>query len=262
MTSHRGVSRGEAPIVLSLTACLTVAWLAPLRGIALAAGLMALVLTTFAWRQRMPAASSLGLLFVPYLGLGVAGLGPPQVVFALALAVYGGIVSRVPWLHDAGRWCIAGNTAARFLVAGIVFAALSGVALLAWYHWTQPNLDDLVESFVPSWPLWLLVPGAIVFSVVNATLEEAAFRGVCLDSLDRALGTGITPLLLQATAFAALHFQAGFPRGIAGLGLTFLYGFVMGELRRRSGGLMAPVVAHVITDLVVVTIVLSLVSSV
>ena len=124
----------------------------------------------------------------------------------------------------------------------------------------QPDLGDLVATFVPDWPLWLLVPGAVVFSVVNAALEEAAYRGVVQQSLERALGPGATALILQAAAFAALHYRAGFPRGVAGIGLTFIYGLVLGVIRRHSRGLMAPVVIHVLTDLAIVAIILSLVA--
>jgi len=42
---------------------------------------------------------------------------------------------------------------------------------------------------------------------------------------------------------------------VAGVGLTFVYGLVLGELCRRAGGLMAPFITHVFTDLVIVTIV-------
>jgi membrane protease YdiL (CAAX protease family) len=49
------------------------------------------------------------------------------------------------------------------------------------------------------------------------------------------------------------------PRGMVGVGLTFVYGLVPGELRRRAGGLIAPFITHVLTDLVIVAIVLALV---
>ena len=70
--------------------------------------------------------------------------------------------------------------------------------------------------------------------------------------LDALLKSGITApgaLVLQAMAFAALHFQTGFPRGMVGVGLTFVYGMVLGELRRRADGLMAPFITHVLTGL-------------
>ena len=145
------------------------------------------------------------------------------------------------------------------MALGAAFAAVSGVALLAWYASARPDLADLVRSFIPDWPLWLLVPAALLFSVVNAAVEEAAYRGVVFGALE---GTRITPgaaLILQAAAFAALHFRAGFPRGAVGVGLTFVYGLVLGELRRRAGGLVVPFITHLLTDLVIVTIVLVLV---
>ena len=98
-----------------------------------------------------------------------------------------------------------------------------------------------------------------MFSVVNAAVEEAAYRGVVLGALETARVPTATALVLQAAAFAALHFQAGFPRGLVGVALTFVYGLVLGALRRRAGGLLAPVITHVLTDLVIVTIVLALV---
>ena len=48
-------------------------------------------------------------------------------------------------------------------------------------------------------------------------LEEAAYRGVGQHSLEGAVGPGSVALVLQAAAFSALHYQAGFPRGIADL---------------------------------------------
>lgn len=250
--------RGEAPIVLALTALLTTSSVVPPGGTAAAAGLAALVLTAIAWKRRAPAASSLGLLFETCLVLGLAGLGPQQVVFALAFAVYAVVASRAPWLRDAIRWLAVGSIDGRIMALGAAVAGVSGVALLGWYAVARPDLADLVRTFIPDWPLWLLVPGAIVFSVVNAAVEEAAYRGVVLDALDSALGAGVAALVLHAIAFAALHFQAGFPRGVIGAGLTFVYGLVLGSLRRRAGGLMAPFITHVLTDLVIVTIVLAL----
>ena len=101
------------------------------------------------------------------------------------------------------------------------------------------------------------MPAGILFAIVNALLEEAVHRGVVQGSLERVLQPGVTTLTLQAAAFATLHFLTGIPRGFAGIGLAFAYGLVMGMLRRRSGGLAIPVVAHTITDLAIVGIALA-----
>lgn len=251
--------RGEAPIVLALTALLTVVSLVPSGGATAAGGVAAFALTVIAWKRRAHAASSLGLLFVTCLALALAGFGPQQVVFGLAFAIYAIIAFRVPWFREATRWLTVGRLDGRIVALGAAFAAVSGATLLMWYVTARPDLADLVRTFIPDWPLWLLVPAALVFSVVNAAVEEAAYRGVVLGALDKAGVTASAALVLQAVAFAALHFRAGFPRGLVGVGLTFVYGLVLGALRRRAGGLIAPFITHVLTDLVIATIVLALV---
>jgi membrane protease YdiL (CAAX protease family) len=203
-------------------------------------------------------AASLGFLFAVSLVLGLAGLGPQQIVLALAFAIYLVVFTRVAWLGGATGWLRPGAWRTGLVTAGAAFAALSGLALFAWYAIARPDLADLVRTFVPGWPLWLLAPAAILFSLINAALEEAAYRGVLLEALDTVLGPGPLAVALQAVAFGALHYRAGFPRGAVGVGLAFVYGAALGELRRRAGGLLIPWVTHVLTDLVIVSIVLAL----
>jgi membrane protease YdiL (CAAX protease family) len=251
--------RSERRLVLALTMILTVVSLQPPGPPAAAASVVALALTVVAWRNRAPAASALGLLFVSCLVLALVGVGPQQVVFAIAFAVYAAFVLRIAWLRPAAQWLAVGRRDGAVLALGAAIAGISGAALLIWHAVARPDLDDLVRTFVPDWPIWMLVPAAIAFSAVNAVVEEAAYRGVVLGALETALGAGAAALGLQAVAFAALHYQAGFPRGIAGFGLALVYGLALGLLRRHARGLAAPIVAHVLTDLVIVTIVLGLV---
>jgi CAAX protease family protein len=248
---------GEAAIVLALTALLTIAPLVPpARALPVAAAVA--VLTVLAWHRRAPAGTSVGILFIASVLIGVAGLGPQQVILTGAFAVYFVVVRRVRWLHGAATWLRRGSLSwgAVSLAAGI--AAISGGALLAWYRVATPDLADLVRTFVPDWPLGLLVPGALLLSLINAALEEAAYRGVVLEALDTILGPSFLSIVLQAAAFGALHFYGGFPRGAVGVGLAFIYGLAIGALRRKTNGLIVPWIAHVFTDLVVFSIVLTL----
>jgi membrane protease YdiL (CAAX protease family) len=105
--------------------------------------------------------------------------------------------------------------------------------------------------------LGLLIAGGLIFAMLNAAVEEAAYRGVFLHALDRSLGSGFLPLLLQALAFGAIHIR-GFPRGWIGVGLACIFGLLMGVIRRRAGGMFAPWIAHVFTDVVIAGIVLFL----
>jgi hypothetical protein len=190
--------------------------------------------------------------------LAVAGVSPQQVLFPIAFTAYFVVVWRVAWLRRAPSWlrrrALDGTTLA--LVAAIAW--VSAVALLAWYAIVKPDLTDLVRAFVPNQALWVLAPSTIVFAMVNAAIEEGAYRGVLMSALDATLGPGAVPVLLQATAFGALHLYGGFPRGFVGVVLTFIYGLMLGALRRKARGLLAPWIAHVLTNLVIFSIVIAL----
>jgi membrane protease YdiL (CAAX protease family) len=77
-----------------------------------------------------------------------------------------------------------------------------------------------------------------------------------MDALDRALGDGHASVGIQAILFGAHHYLAGFPNGASGLVLTLIYGFLLGILRRLSGGMLAPLMAHIAADLVIFIILL------
>ncbi len=121
-----------------------------------------------------------------------------------------------------------------FLIAAVVL--ISSAALLVWYYVTVPDLRDLVHNFVPHVSPTLLILGAIMFSMVNALLEEVAYRGVLLHAVDPARGVGAVSLFMQAIPFGLLHFSGGFPRSWIGVGLAVIYGVIQGVIRRRAQG--------------------------
>ena len=133
--------RSEAPIVLALTALLTIVPILRPGGAAAAAGATAFALTVFAWKRRARGASSLGLLFVTCLALGLAGFGPQQAVFGVAFVLYFAVASRVPWFREATAWLSVGRLDGRFVALGAVFAAISGSALLSWVRDCPPRPD-------------------------------------------------------------------------------------------------------------------------
>lgn len=260
----------ERILVIALTALITIAPLVSLAA-ATPVAVAIVAITIVAWRLRALAAASVGIFSVACVVLGIAGIGPQQVVFSVAFVISAVIVWRVSWLRGATRWLQRGTLDEKLVAFAVGIAVLSGLTLLAWYAITRPNLADVLETYVPDQPLWLLVPGALLFSMLNAAIEEGAYRGLLLGALDATLGraearlhgerakTGPIPVLLQAIAFGALHLQGGFPRGAVGVGLAFVYGILLGVLRRRAGGLLAPWTAHVLTDLAIAGILLALV---
>jgi membrane protease YdiL (CAAX protease family) len=215
------------------------------------------VLAVLAWYKRCRAAAPFSTFCVICLGLALSGVPYFQVVLALGLLCYAGVVRGVPWLRGTATWARWGSFDATVRFLSVATWLLAAAALLSWYLLLHPNIADIVKAFVPALPLGLLIAGGLIFSMVNAAVEEGAYRGVMLHALDRSLGPGFAALLLQALAFGAIHIR-GFPRGWLGVGLACIYGLLMGVIRRRAGGMFAPWIAHVFTDVVIAGIVVFL----
>lgn len=133
-----------------------------------------------------------------------------------------------------------------------LLGALAAVALGAWTFATSPDLSR-AAAMLPPWPGPALAAAAIGFSIVNAVLEEVIFRGVLQDLLRSWLGAEVWPVLLQGAAFGVLHWH-GIPSGPLGALMAGSWGVMLGWARRRSHGLRTPILAHVVADAVIFTI--------
>ncbi len=131
----------------------------------------------------------------------------------------------------------------------LALALLAALALVAWAWGTNPDLRS-AAAMLPAWPWPLLVVAALGFSIVNAILEEVVFRGLLQGLLRSWLGPGLAPVLLQGAAFGVLHWH-GVPSGPLGALMAGSWGVMLGWARRRSDGLLTPVIAHVGADVVI-----------
>jgi membrane protease YdiL (CAAX protease family) len=119
--------------------------------------------------------------------------------------------------------------------------------LLVFSRLAPPHLGTGARFLVALSPGSLVAVG-VAFAVVNAFVEEVLFRGAVLHHLGHVLGSW-PAVLVQALAFGTLHLN-GYPYGLAGVALASVYGLLLGALRLRSGGLLAPWIAHVCADAV------------
>ncbi|MGE3760374.1 MAG: CPBP family intramembrane glutamic endopeptidase [Pseudobdellovibrionaceae bacterium] len=144
---------------------------------------------------------------------------------------------------DTFSWC--------FLIATGVG---STAALIFWASWTD-NLGaakEMVQGFKddPLWMAFVIIP---VFALLNALAEEVIYRGIMQEVLSKRMRSQVLILSIQAAAFAAAHYAAGFPNGVVGYLMVFGYGIALGYLRYRTNGMLAPYIAHVIADLTIAT---------
>lgn len=176
------------------------------------------------------------MLMPPIWPLTQLVVGGPVVVVALW----------VPTLRLRRPWLLLGRLDPWPVVA---LGVLAAVALVAWVVGMSPDLSQAFAMF-PGWPWPVLVVAAVGFSLVNAILEEVAFRGVLQQTLRSWLGPGVWPVLLQGAAFGVLHWH-GVPHGPLGALMAGSWGVMLGWARQRSGGLLTPVLAHVVADAVI-----------
>jgi membrane protease YdiL (CAAX protease family) len=170
----------------------------------------------------------------------------PLLISSLVMAAIPATRRTLSWLRlgqvDARLWGLVG-------VTGLASAA----ALILWAGWTD-NLGigaQMIADFdqVPFAVLALL--GIPLFALVNAFTEEAIFRGAMLTALTASSDSAWLAVVVQAAAFASLHYEMGFPNGAIGYGMAFVCALVLGYLRLRTDGLLAPVSAHVIADVTI-----------
>ena len=247
----------DTRLTLGLTILITAVPLVPATAQAACAGGVA-CLTGLAWYRRCKAAAPVGVFSITCLALAAMSIPYSQVILGGGLIGYALFVRSAGWMREVPRWEHWGSFGWGVQVLTVVSALVAAIVLLAWYHFLRPNVDEIVRAFVPAAaPLRVLIVGGLLFSMVNAAVEEAAYRGVLLHGLDMTLGRGSVAIALQAVAFGALHIH-GFPNGVVGIGLATVYGIFMGLIRRRANGMFAPWLAHVLTDIVIAAIVIAI----
>jgi membrane protease YdiL (CAAX protease family) len=179
---------------------------------------------------------------------------PWQVALAAALGAFVLLGRRFSCVRPSPGWRARGRVPLGWtLVAG----GVTPFALAGWFLLARPDLSDVLDTYVPDVPLPVLLIGGVGFALVNAALEELSWRGVMQDRLIPLFGIS-GAILLQAASFGVQH-AWGFPRGIEGVALAGGWAVLLGFLRQRSEGLLAPFVAHVVADATIAVIVLGLV---
>ncbi len=174
------------------------------------------------------------------------------------LGAYAIIVAVVPPLRRSLEWPPRGRFDRVTVALSILTVVVSSAALVVWFGIVKPDVGD-IRAQVPPLPTWMLPLACLVFAVVNALMEEAVWRWILWDLLSRAVPFAAAVIVLQAVSFGLAHIH-GFPRGWIGVGMAGLYGLFLGLIRWRSGGIVAPIVAHVFADATIFVILVAMVA--
>ncbi len=204
-------------------------------------------------RRRLAAHTAL-LSAAAMAGLSVRVLGPfvpAALVLALGVTAVAGAASG----PGAFAWLRRGAWSRAVTVRAVATVVIASVALVGWFLVLRPDVSHMKANLPRVGAGWL-VAALIAWSCLNALAEEFVFRGVFQHALEAATGA-TTAVLAQGVAFGLFHFR-GFPSGWSGVLLATVYGLLLGDLRRRSRGLLAPWAVHVFADLAIVAILATL----
>ena len=133
------------------------------------------------------------------------------------------------------------------LPLALLFGVIAVVFLVIWFVNQSGNPH---AEYMPSLPLYWLLPLGIGFALVNGLYEEGIFRGLLFPAFTESVGY-FPAIVLQAVWFSFLHYQAGFPSGLIGIGLTFVFAMMMAVLLKRTGGLLLPILVHALADFII-----------
>lgn len=226
---------------VGFTACLAIALALRLQG-----ALHVSLLTTLA----------VAITAIPVLGPSLSQI--PVLPLLIPLLISSLVVAASPATRPTLKWLQYGDISrAMWILVGLTGIG-SAVALLAWAAWTDNlGIGAQMMASIAHLPIVVLALLVIpIFAFFNAITEEAVFRGVLYTALTNSSRSITFSNIVQAAAFAAFHFEMGFPNGWLGYAMVFIYGMFLGYLRARTRGLLAPVVAHIVADLVIGYIVL------
>ena len=190
-------------------------------------------------------------LVFPWLNWALDGkdLILPQLQFLPAICIYLLIVISRPGLRREIHWLRVGGFNRITYALIILIVVFSGLALAIWAQFIAEDLDKF-QRYVPLWPLWLLGLYGLIFPIVNSLLEEFLARAALYDGFQSIWGSTVATIGLQAMVFALWHFQ-GFPGGLIGVIMVFVWSIFLGILRHQSRGMAAPLVAHFFADLTI-----------
>jgi membrane protease YdiL (CAAX protease family) len=189
-----------------------------------------------AWLLAALAATVLTATFLSGRGGRWALLAPAVALFGLHGLVGLHVVrTELPklagWFRVDRRalgWGLAGGV---FLLA---FNGLYGLALDA-LGVVPPDVADMLRGLLPE-------PALIAWAAILAPIvEEMYFRGRLIDGFTPALGPRWASAI-SALGFAAIHGIPAFVPAYA------VFAVVLLALRRKTGGLTAPIVAHMINN--------------
>jgi membrane protease YdiL (CAAX protease family) len=177
----------------------------------------------------------------------------PGISYIIPIVLYFSLVFTVKPLRKSVKFLTVGNIDLISILLLSILVILSITGIVGWKVLSQPDTSSII-AWIPQVHPLILLAGGFGFAISNSFVEEFIFRGALWDGLEASNFRDYLTIMLQAVLFGVWHFK-GFPGGVLGTILVFVWGVLLGIIRRRTGGLFIPVVAHICADITIFIII-------
>lgn len=172
-----------------------------------------------------------------------------QLQFIIPIIIYIILIILFKKLRTEINWLRLGKIDKITILLILAIVIVSAAGLIIWALFIQKDLTKYYD-FLPQMPLLVMLLYGLAFPLFNAILEEFMARAVLYDGFNKLFANIIIVILAQALIFSLWHFN-GFPGGITGVVMVFIWSVFLGVIRHRSQGMLAPLIAHFFADLTI-----------
>lgn len=180
----------------------------------------------------------------------------PGLLFMASILAYGAIVLAIKKIRTRVTWLKMGNFNRLTIWVSLMLVIVSALALVAWAVLIQKDLSAFKRQ-LPDWDFGWLLLGGLGFALTNSLVEEFLARALLWDAFSSFFARIRWLNLAQALIFSIWHFR-GFPGGIIGMIMVFVWSLALGVIRHHSNGMLAPILAHFCADFTIFVILLSI----
>lgn len=199
---------------------------------------------------------SINSLFSPLAVLVIErfNLYIPQIYFMIPIIIYLLIVLNSKSLKSEITWLKWGKLDRTSLVLIILMIIVSAAALYVWTLFFKSEIDKF-QKFIPNVSITLLIAYGLLFPLFNSLFEEFMARAVLYDGFAALCKNISVVIAAQACIFSLWHY-GGFPGGIFGVIMVFIWSIFLGIIRFRTQGMLPVIIAHYCADLTIAVILL------
>lgn len=176
----------------------------------------------------------------------IIGLNFPGTFFLIPIIIFTILILVFPQIRKNINWWTKDTIDKKTIIIIIGLSLISGIFLYIWAKWIAYDLSKYTKNLPNvSW-IWIIIYG-VVFALFNSIAEEYLSRGMLCNGLEKILRNKIAIIIIQAVIFGVFHYH-GFPGGMIGMIMVFVWSVVLGVIRYRTNGLIGVLIGHFFAD--------------